>query len=124
MLEQETLIPVSIFKKELGCFESVVKYLKENKSFTITKIASLTRRDKSTISITYSKAKKKHPKQFKKNHKIKIPLSAIHKEGNILGNIILYLYQDKLLSINDISKILSRSYQTIWITFTKRRDFK
>lgn len=121
-LEEETLIPVCIFKKNVGCFESVVKYLKENKKYTITKIAKLTNRGKSTISISYKKANKKHPSKFKDKSKLNIPLGVIRKEGNVLGNIVLYLYKEKLLSINKIATHLNRSYQTIWITLTKRRE--
>ncbi len=96
--------------------------MKENKNYSITKISKLTKREKPTISISYKKAAIKHPSKFSDKSKIKIPLGIIRQEGSVLGNIVLYLYQEKLLSINKISQQLDRSYQTIWITLTKRRQ--
>lgn len=115
-------IPVSIFKKELGCFESIVKYLKENKKYSTTKISQITKRAKPTISISYKKAKEKHLAVFEEETEHHIPLNKAIREGSVLGNIILYLYQEKLLGLKKISALLNRSYQTIWITFKKRRD--
>ena len=60
ILENEQLIPVSIFKKpRLSPFEAIVKYLKEEEKLTYRQIGKLLNRDERNIWTVYNRAKKK-----------------------------------------------------------------
>ncbi len=52
-------IPITIFKKNLGCLESIVLYLKDDKKLGFNSIAKMLHREYQTIWSTYNKAKKK-----------------------------------------------------------------
>src|SRR3989344_5326203 len=77
--EKGIRIPVSIFRRELGSLETIVKYLKENLSLKIKDIAKLTKRDKQTIYKAYSFARKKYPKKFEVEYsRYYFPISILH----------------------------------------------
>ena len=57
-------IPVSIFRKEIGSLESIVKYMKENLNMKYVEIAKALGRDERTIWTSYKKSKEKFPEAF------------------------------------------------------------
>jgi len=117
--EDEIYIPTSIFSREIGCFQSIVKYLKEKKNFKFSKIAVLTNRDQRTIWNTYNQAK--NLSLSTKESETSIPLSIIkNRKTSVLGHIISHL-KDTDVSFNQIALILDRNYQTIYTTYRKTR---
>ena len=116
--ESKTIqIPIGIFSNKLGILESVVKYLKENLNLRYNEIATYLNRDQRTIWATYSKAVKKN-KTLLEIKGITIPIT-VFSNRNIgpLESIVAYLKDKSHLELKEISKLLNREYQTIWISY-------
>jgi hypothetical protein len=116
------MIPVSIFdNKDLSALEAIVKYMKENLNFGSGEIGKLLKRDISTISSTYIKARKKHPSEFSVGKpKYFIPLSALsNRHYSILESIVKFLKKTLNLSNNEIAKLLNRDNRTIWTVYSR-----
>ena len=74
-------------------------------------------RDQRTIWATYSKAVKKN-KTLLEIKGITIPIT-VFSNRNIgpLESIVAYLKDKSHLELKEISKLLNREYQTIWISY-------
>lgn len=116
------MIPVSIFdNKKLSSLEAIVKYLRENLKFSSGEIAKLLKRNISTISSTYIKARKKMPSEFSVGKpKYFIPISAIaDRNYSVLESIVRFLKKKFSLSNNEIAKLLNRDNRTIWTVYSR-----
>jgi hypothetical protein len=112
--KEKISIPFSIFNNKLGSLESIVKFLKENLSLNIKEISFLTNRKQQPIRTTYLRASKKYSVKLIADGEKNIPLDVIaNNKLSVLENIISYLLSAGY-SINEISLILKRDYQTIW----------
>jgi hypothetical protein len=113
MLEEETA-PVSIFKnRDLGILESLVKYLREEKGFSLAKIAVLLKRDNRTIWSTYEQSKKKHPGPVHGDG-LPVPVRVFaDREKGVLEAIVLY-FRNKGMRYSEIGRMLDRDTRTIW----------
>ena len=119
-LDDEVLIPVSVFSKNLSPLETVVKYLRENKRKPLSKIAKLLQRASSNIYNAYKKAKNKHPSALVMGPvDYYIPLSVLRKKGTVLENVVIYLKQD--LNFREIGKLLQRNERTIWTVYNRKK---
>ncbi len=79
--KEEVVLPVSIFNEKLTLLESAVKYLKEEKNFTLHKISELINRDERNIWNIYNQAKKKYSAKFLiKDAKFFVPISIFSNE--------------------------------------------
>jgi len=115
-------ISTSIFSEKLGCLESIVKFLKENKELTFHEIATLLNRDQRTIWSTYQKAKKKSKIKLSEDSKFTIPLTLLAtRKYSVLGSLVKHLKENYNLSFKKIATLLQRDYTTIWITYNKVR---
>jgi DNA-directed RNA polymerase specialized sigma24 family protein len=112
---EETKIPVTIFSKDIGALESLVKYMKENLNMSYSKISKLLSRNERTIWTAYSKAKEKQKEALKiKDTEIHIPIEIFKdKKLTILESAIVYL-KEKGLKFSEISNVLSRDQRNIW----------
>jgi len=113
----ETLLPIAIFRKEtLSALESIVKYLKENKTLTYHQIAKLLNRDDRTIWTTYAKARKKMFTPFHlppSKHYIPATLFA-ERKLSVLETLSHYLKEHLNLTLHEIAILLNRNDRTIW----------
>lgn len=110
-------IPISIFKNN-SPLESLVKYLKENLNLSLSEISRLLNRDQRTIWITYRNSKK-NIKELDENSKISVPVIIFsNRKLSISENMVNHLHINGI-SFAKISKLLNRSYKTIW-TISKR----
>ena len=119
-LEKQIFVPVDIFSKELGSFESVVKFLVENCSLGISEISGLL--DRSYISIwnAYSSSKEKFPGRLAPKPCRAIPLTILrNKEFGVLENIVAYLREVYAMSYREISRIIARDERTVWTSYQK-----
>ena len=110
----ENYVPISIFTiNGLNPLESIVKYLKENKSLRFSEISKLLERDQRVIWVTYNHVKDK-PKISSKS-KTLIPIKIFHY-GNlsILESVVKYLKESSNLSLSEIALILKRDPSNIW----------
>ncbi|MCK4552814.1 hypothetical protein KAT80_01275 [Candidatus Pacearchaeota archaeon] len=113
-------IPITIFSKELGALESLVKYMKENLNMTYKEVAEELNRDERTIWTAYKKAseKQKEPMEIKKT-KIFLPISIFeNKKLTILESIITYL-KEKEMKYSEIAKLLKRDQRNIWTIYSR-----
>ena len=113
-MDEEYLIPCSIFNKELSSFESAVKYLAENCGLRISAISSMLNRTNKTIWQAYKSASEKMPKKFSDiSSKFWIPATIFSdRRLSILEHITTYLKSNYPLSFKQIAKIISRDITT------------
>jgi len=117
----KTSVPANIFIENLSPFETIVKYLHENKNISLNKIADLTARTKQNIYTTYNKANKKHSKKLKESEsEHSIPAEILGKtKSSVLECISKYLHEELELSFHEISNLLKRKYGTIWTVYNR-----
>ncbi|MGV8162091.1 MAG: hypothetical protein ACP5N2_02015 [Candidatus Nanoarchaeia archaeon] len=114
------LIPAEIFsERKLGSLEITVKYMKENLSLNYAQIAKVINRNQRTVWGTYNKANQKHKKRFIIQYdEYLIPCSIfLNRERGPLEAIVCYLRDELKLSFKQISEILNRDYNTIWLSY-------
>jgi hypothetical protein len=113
-------IPLSLFSnRKLGSLEVVVKFMKENLSLNFNQIASIIKRDPRTIWCTYSAATSKNKELFKiKKEKYNIPFEIFsNRKQGPLEAVVCHLKDNLNLSFNQISGLLNRDYNTIWLSY-------
>jgi len=105
-------IPTCIFSKQLSLLEAIIKYLKENKGFSLAKIARLLNRAPTTISTTYAKAKKKQAYPFLLSDSESVPVSAIaDRRLSTFEALVLALHGH---TIAEIAYLLDRDSRVVW----------
>jgi len=119
---RKDLLPISIFdNKELGCLETIVKYLKEELDLSFHEIALQLNRNDRTIWATYNVAcKKRKIKLPVKESKFYIPVS-IFKDRNfsVLEFVVSYLKDNFNLRYRDIAILLNRDERNIWTVYNR-----
>ncbi len=116
-VREDVEIPISIFTKELGGLEAVVKYLKENLGMRYCEISKLLKRDERTVWTAYNKAKVKKPVKFRARG-ITIPLKIFTEEKTVLEAIIGYL-KGLEFSYHKIGELLHRDERNVWIIYNR-----
>jgi DNA-directed RNA polymerase specialized sigma24 family protein len=118
--KENVKIPVTIFSKELGGLESIVKYMKENLNMNYNEIGKELKRDERTIWTAYKKAKEKQKEILKlKKTNILIPVSIFENEKlTILESIVFYL-RKKEMKFSEIAKLLNRDQRNIWTIYSR-----
>ena len=119
--EKEILIPVSIFNDNLSCFETIVKYLRENLNLSNKQIALLIKRSDKTIYQAYKSASEKFSAKIKINDsEYYVPLSNLaNRKLSVLENIVSFLHEHYNLNYSNISKLLHRDPRTIWTVYQR-----
>jgi len=122
IIEEELFFPVEILNKELTVLESVVKYLKEEKSFSLHNIAYIIKRDERNIWRVYNDSKKRYPKRFVvKKSKFFIPISIFSDKLSALESVVFYLKEEFSLNYHEIAVLLKRNDRTIWTVYQRAR---
>ena len=118
----EVNIPITIFSKDLGGLEVVVKYLKENIRMSYTEIAKELNRSETTIRTSYKKAKEKQPILLEiKDTSISLPISILkNRKLTILESVILHL-KEKEKKYSKIAKLLDRDQRNIWTIYSRAK---
>ena len=121
--QEEVIIPIGIFNERVSCLEAIVKYLREEKLWSINEISNQLGRSNKTIWATYYNAIKKYKQKYKLSvSDYFIPLSLLkERKLSILETIILHLREICDLSYTDIAEFLKRDYKTIWGTYQKAK---
>jgi len=115
-------VPAHIFSRKLSPFETVVKYLVENRELGYSEIGSLLKKDRQVIWTTYKRAKTKLSKKFKAKQGLKIPTTKLSSEKlSIFELIVLFLKREKKLNIRKIAEILKRDTRTIWTVYYRAK---
>jgi hypothetical protein len=126
-------IPSSVFREGNNGLRAIVKYLKEEKKLSYSKIASLLNRDQRTIWSAYNTLK---PAKKQQNKRISEKLNKDDKETkntfinsavfadrkfSVLENAAMHLL--KSYPVKETAQILGRNQMTIW-TVKKRAELK
>jgi len=120
-VKEQLFLPVSVFNKEQTVLESVVKYLKEEKNLSLSKISGILGRDQRNIWHIYNKANKKSSKKFSSD-KIKfwIPASIFsNTKLSALESVVSYIKDEFSLSYHEIALLLKRNDRTIWTVYQR-----
>lgn len=125
-LKTQDAVPLSIFNNDyLSSLEIVVKYLKENLEYSLTKIAKRLNRSVKTIWATYTNAKRKMPAIFQPHESASsffIPLSLFYdRKYSPLEAVVRYLKEDCKQSYHQIALLLNRDDRTIWSTYHRMK---
>src|SRR3989344_3716292 len=121
--KKEDAIPVEIFAfPPLSALEAIVKYLKEQQ-WPFTKIASVLKRSKTTITTSFYLAQKKHPAPLAvSSPKFPIPLSLFSNRGiSVLEHIVWHLSTFYRLSNSEIASLLKKHPSTIWTVYHRAK---
>lgn len=124
VLSSRDSVPIEIFSnRELGAFESIVKYLKENLLRSFSEISSATGRSAKTVWTAYSKSRIKLPSAYSiKKSSAEIPLSVFRNRSlGVQENLVIYLKDNSGLSYHDIAASLKRDDRTIWTAYNRAK---
>jgi DNA-binding CsgD family transcriptional regulator len=118
---EEMLVPISAFNKKLSCFETIIKFLKQETKLNFKQIAKLLNRKSNTIWTTYSNAQKKYPESLDvSDYSCSIPISIFsNRKFSVLELIVSHMKENYDLSIKEISQLLNRNYQTIRTSYLR-----
>ena len=121
IVEEKILIPVCIFdNEELSPFETIVKFLVENKAQKYSVIAKTLNRDDRTIWATYNKSHTKLPKPFVLRDCDSIPLEVFsNREFSVSENLVGYLKETLGYKNSTIAKLLHRNDRTVWTVYSR-----
>ncbi len=125
----ELLIPLAIFRRELGCFEAICKYMKEALLLKNKEIAVLSGRSQKSVWQAYNSSKRKYPGKIGYLGRIDADSSGLHfpvsilsdKRLGILEGIVFYLKNSLGLGYNEIAKALHRDNRTIWSAYNNAK---
>ena len=124
---EKILLPISIFVPQLGCLETVVKYLKENLELNFKEISLHLNRTESNIRISYSNSKKKLPQRFEtvdflqqNTGQIFIPIEIFtNTKLSMLESVVNFLKEELGLKYNEISALIKRDQRTVWTVYRR-----
>lgn len=123
--QEELAVPIEIFSyRKLGCMESAVKFLRENRGLSYKKISELLGRSRSTIGVMYHRANQKLDEHFLEfpasNHLI--PLSQFADERySALESVVFYL-KERGVDLSKIARMLNRDYRTIYTVYRRGKE--
>ena len=118
MMQKDEKIPLSIFQNDMGPLEAVVKFLKEEKNISITRISRMLNRSDKTIWATYSKVKDHDLKISQSRYYIPVSLLA-KKKLSILESIVYHLKISENLGFHQIAILLHRDDRTVWTVYSR-----
>ncbi|MFH1585218.1 MAG: hypothetical protein ABIB79_00440, partial [archaeon] len=115
-------IPITIFSKELGGLEVVVKYMKENLGMTYSEIAREIGRDERTVWVAYHKAVEKQKAPIKpKETDIELRIEVFKdRELTVLESVIMYL-KKKEMKYSEIGELLDRDQRNVWTIYSRAK---
>jgi len=121
--EEQDVVPVVVFNKKLSPLETVVKFLKENKRMSLTKISEKLKRSAKTVWQAYSNSKKKLLSEFEEDYsKHKVPIKKLgNRRYSILEIIVSYLKEHYGLNYNQIAGLLKRDQRTVWTVYNRAK---
>jgi len=121
-------IPFSIFNRDLGALESIVKYMKEELLMDYGSIAYLLGRNVGPVGVTYRRAKIKLSGRLNvpagSSDKRSIPFEALRANKklrlSVLESLVWWLTVQGY-DWHDVAAILARDDKTIWTVLDRAR---
>lgn len=121
-LQQQTEgLPISIFRSGVSGLEAIVVYLKEARKLSISEIALLLKRKKSTIYTTYHKAKSKLFGTIDHSDTSVMVPYHIFADRNfaVLESLVAYLKDERKNSFVTIAALLNKKYSTVRTVYVR-----
>lgn len=111
--------PISIFHKDLTVLESLVKYLRERKKYSLHKCSEILHRNEKNLWQTYTTARKKVPSSFlEKESSLLIPFRIFsHETHSPQEAVVIYLKDTEKLTFHQIAQLLFRNDRTIFTAY-------
>ena len=115
------LIPLSIFSRDIGVLETIVKYLREQ-GLTLKSISKALGRNSQVLWSSHAAAIRKSARPFS-GFSSYIPLSEFLRPGlTCFESIVLGLHEEYEFSFHKIAGIFGRDYQTVWTTYRRAQQ--
>ncbi len=121
MGKREIVLPFGIFAtSKISSLESIVKYLKEAKGMTFSKISKLLNRSNKTIWATYSQATKKMPEPFGDvRDDISMPASLFaDRSFSVLEHVVSFAKSFGNTN-HEVALMLHLDDRTIWAVYDR-----
>ena len=121
--EKETL-PITFLHHKLTVLESLVKYLKEEKNYSLRNIADLLGRNEKNLWHAYHNATQKVPTRIKvETSSIQVPVE-IFSENKLapLECLVVFLKDQQKLSFAVVARLLSRNASTVRTSYTRAKQ--
>jgi hypothetical protein len=116
------MIPTSVFSKDLGILETVVKYLHENERLGLRDISHILKRTQNNIAVSYRNSTLKQPKPYQRLiSPISIPITIFSSRYTCFESICLYMKDTLCLSFHGIGKLLDRNERTVWTIYKRAK---
>ena len=118
---REIEIPIGIFEWKLSPLESLVKFLKENKKFSLSRIARYLNRDDRTIWLTYHNSVIKQKDVLAVNEgRINFPITVFSdRRYSVLESICLFAIQRHSLRIVALAGMMRRNPSSLWTVYKR-----
>ncbi|MBI4440734.1 response regulator transcription factor [Candidatus Woesearchaeota archaeon] len=122
--EQDILIPVTIFNRDLSGLEAICKYLRENCRLSNKEIAKRLNRSEKTTWQAYQSSREKFPAPYNiPPTQYTIPISDIQsRQLSVLETIVKHLKETFKLSYHTIATLLMRDDRTIWTVYHRAQQ--
>jgi hypothetical protein len=115
-------VPVEIFSQQMAPLEAVVSYLKDNMKYRFSRIAQLLSRDDRTIWTTYRNARGRAHLRLPSKSKTLVPISILKKKKlSIQEALIIFLRENKGMTLVEIAVLLNKSTSTVWTSFHRAK---
>jgi hypothetical protein len=119
-IKNDILIPINIFKEDIGAAEVLSKYLHEEKKMKFSEIAKLVNRNQRTIWVNYNNSLKKKRIEFIEDG-IMVPVSIFSERRlSILEALISHL-REKGMKNNEIALMLGKDPRNIGTFYSRAR---
>jgi len=120
LLQQSITIPDYVFNESLTALQSIVKYLKEERSLKNSEIAKIAHISQKSVWQAYRNSKAIQQEAFtRQKAAYAIPLSALKPGLTALESVVFHLRITEKVSFRGIADILRRDQRTIWTLFRR-----
>ena len=123
-LSEKEKFPLNIINEKLTVLESLVKYLREQKNYTLHECAEILGRNEKNLWHAYHSATQKVPSPLRgEASSIFVPLDIFSDEKlSPQEALVFYLKENEKMTLHMIAKLLFRDDRTIWTAYTRAKQ--
>ena len=122
-LSEKECFPLSIIHEKLTVLESVIKYLREEKNYSLHHCAEILGRNEKNLWHAYHNATQKVPAPIRgEASSVFVPLDIFSDETlSPQEALVFYLRETEQMTLHQIAKLLLRDDRTIWTAYTRAK---
>ncbi len=120
-MNENILVPSSIFNSRLSVFESVVRYLRDELRLGNKTISFYLGKSDKSVWQAYNNSLGKFKTKLDVKISFFIPISAFKGESTLFS-VVNYLKQNCKLSYHEIALMLKRNDRTIWTVYNRKKS--